>query len=131
MMPLDSKGVNMKSWFNSSELAGLPGLPSSSRAILLKAKRENWKWRKHKGLGGGKDFHYTALPDEARAALIAESVGTKKTASIPRKASTPLNKQDLAHAVRELNRIQEKQGTLLEEGKRILTAILCTLDVKS
>ena len=120
----------MKSWFNSTELSGLPGLPSTQRGVLQKAKRENWKWRSHKGLGGGKDFHYTALPDEARAALLAESVDTKKTAPKSRKAPPPLNKQDLAHAVRELSRMQEKQGVLLEEGRRIVSTILCALETE-
>lgn len=48
-------------WFNSKELAGQPGLPTSAKGVLEKAKRENWKSRKHKGHGGGKDYHFSSL----------------------------------------------------------------------
>lgn len=121
----------MKKWFNSSSLTGLPGLPGSSRAILLKAKRENWKWRKHKGLGGGKEFHYSSLPDETRAHLAAAEMKAKasKAPSSPRSSKVhQLSAADLRHALRELSRIQEKQEALLVEGKRLVASIVSSID---
>lgn len=118
----------MKSWFNSSELAGLPGLPTSSRAVLIKAKREHWKSRKHSGRGGGRDFHYSALPEETRACLAARVIELKTAPASTRKPANPVNKIDIAHAVRELILLHEKQERLLAEGKRLVVSILSALD---
>lgn len=120
----------MKSWFNARVLAGLPGLPGSSEAVLMKAKREGWKWRKHKGRGGGKDFHYSSLPDETRAHLASVSLESKIAQDLqprrPRQTSQ-LSVTDLNHALRELERIQERQEALLAEGKRLIGSILASV----
>lgn len=120
----------MKSWFNSSELVGLPGMPTTASSILRKAKRENWKSRKHTGLGGGNDYHITALPDETRAALTArfmEYATPKPGSSKPVKRIKSL---DISTALKELSRLQTKQEALQTESKRLLDSIIsiCELD---
>ncbi|MGD9949880.1 MAG: Mu transposase C-terminal domain-containing protein [Desulfobulbus sp.] len=59
----------MKQWFKSSELASLPGLPSSIPGILKKAKKEHWMARYSQGQGGGKEYHLSSFPAETQAAL--------------------------------------------------------------
>ena len=120
----------MKSWFNAPQLAGLPGMPGSHEGVLHKARRENWRWRKHKGLGGGKDFHYSSLPDETRACLAAADMEAKASkAPLPPRSPKvhQLSTVDLRHALRELSLIQEKQETLLAEGRRLVSSITLIL----
>lgn len=64
----------MKEWFTAREIAelGLPGLPTSERAVQLRAVRENWPGRDRAGRGGGKEHPLSALPGGARAAYVAQ-----------------------------------------------------------
>ncbi|MDT0496487.1 DNA-binding protein [Algiphilus sp. W345] len=63
--------VPPKQWFNARELAErcLPGMPETERGIQIKAEREHWTFRKHRGLGGGRDYHIRNLPSSVREAL--------------------------------------------------------------
>ncbi|MCL2791429.1 MAG: Mu transposase C-terminal domain-containing protein, partial [Desulfobulbus sp.] len=63
----------MKSWFTTSDLAGLPGLPSSIPGILKKAKKEHWIAKYRQGQGGGKEYHLDSLPAATQAALHFKS----------------------------------------------------------
>ena len=64
-------------WFTAAELAklSLPGLPSAStpdgarRVISRQAQKECWQSRERTGRGGGREYHVSSLPDEARKAL--------------------------------------------------------------
>lgn len=66
-----------KEWFTIPELAAakLPGLPATERGLLNIALRQGWRspgrCRKADGRegGGGWQYHYTVLPDTARAKL--------------------------------------------------------------
>lgn len=58
----------MKEWFSTSELAGLPGLPKTERAILLKAEKNSWK-SQPKSKGKGNEFHFSCLPVETQQHL--------------------------------------------------------------
>lgn len=48
----------------------LPGLPGTPQNVAAKAKRECWQSRKNTGKGGGLEYHYSSLPDRARAAYL-------------------------------------------------------------
>jgi putative transposase len=63
----------MRDWYSAQELAGLPGLPRTDSAVMRLAKKDGWPTRK-KAQGKGYEYPLSALPDAARAALIAESV---------------------------------------------------------
>lgn len=64
----------MTACFAANELAGLPGMPGTARAIQLRAKREGWEARKRAGRGGGLEYNLTSLPAETREALLNQTI---------------------------------------------------------
>lgn len=64
-----------KQYFSASELAGLPGLPSTKRRVNALALREAWPARDRAGRGGGREYPFAALPVEARDALARSLLG--------------------------------------------------------
>lgn len=65
----------MKEWYSIKELIDLKlsDLPLSHQGILRKAKREGWKSRPRKGLGGGKEYHISSLPYENQKSLKTDN----------------------------------------------------------
>ena len=66
----------MKEWFTAAELADakLPGLPASLRGINDVAMRCGWRLdtkraRKLAAVGGGYEYHYSLLPQDARSKI--------------------------------------------------------------
>ncbi len=70
----------MIEWRTAADWAelGLPELPSTTQNITARAKRENWQRRERVGRGGGFEYHYSSLPDKARAAYILRHSAPKK-----------------------------------------------------
>ena len=64
----------MKEWYSAKELAGLPGVPGTERAIQIGAEKQQWQSRPRAGKGGGREYHLTSLPEETRTHLLTESV---------------------------------------------------------
>lgn len=64
--------TNQLGWFTARELAGLPGMPGTERAIQIRGKTE-WNGRKR---AGSKAIEYCLvdLPAETQAELLARSV---------------------------------------------------------
>jgi len=75
--------TEMKTHYTARELAGLSGMPSTERAIQIKATRENWPFQKRSGRGGGREYPLTCLPAETRAALFASNATTESTSENP------------------------------------------------
>jgi len=80
----------MIEWFTPAELAdlGYPGLPTTERAIQIKAKREIWQSRRNAAgellarhrrgtRGGGFEYHYSLLPALVQAELVHKSTSEK------------------------------------------------------
>jgi putative transposase len=67
----------MKEWWTANELSDLklPGLPQTERGVQTRADAENWKSRPREGRGGGKEYHYSALPTAAQIALTLKELG--------------------------------------------------------
>lgn len=69
-----------RQFFTAAELAdlALPAMPATKAGVLIRANTENWRapeaagvmWRPRIGKGGGTEFHYTLLPNEAIAKLL-------------------------------------------------------------
>ena len=85
----------MKTHYAAKELAGLPGLPGTERAIQIMAGRENWSWQKRAGRGGGREYALSALPAAtqnhlAKQALVATAPvpATTAAADLPAVRST-------------------------------------------
>lgn len=60
-------------YYTAKELAGLPGLPGTERAIQIRAKREAWESRDRTGRGGGREYALSSLPEETRKALAGRN----------------------------------------------------------
>jgi len=65
----------MRNWYSARELAGLPGMPGTERAIQIKAKREHWEGQARLG-SKAIEYSFAMLPEKTKAALIAAAVTT-------------------------------------------------------
>jgi putative transposase len=65
----------MTEWFTSTQLAGLPGLPTTDRAVRIKANKEHWESRARE-VGKGVEYRITSLPTETRAHLAKQAAAT-------------------------------------------------------
>ena len=121
----------MKTWFSPTQLKSLPGMPTCQSSVNNKAKRENWKSRPRKGLGGGKEYSYRSLPEETRIALAAKELEEKNAAnpSMAKKQVRQLNKGEVRLVVRELLLLHDRQQALITEGRRLLLAITEALSI--
>lgn len=79
----------MKSWYSVSELVGLPGLPSTDRAIQIRAKRDHWKSQPRAGRGGGREYAFLSLPAETQDYLIRTSQTATALTVLPTGEETP------------------------------------------
>lgn len=70
------------SWLSAPALAGLPGLPTTRRRVLEKAKAEGWTARPRVGQGrNGFEYLISDLPVETQQALAAKAAGAVKPAA--------------------------------------------------
>lgn len=60
-------------WYNSKEIAGLPGVPDTRQNVKIKAKREDWESRMRNKKGGGVEYHINSLPEITQKHLIAQN----------------------------------------------------------
>ncbi|WP_095157154.1 Mu transposase C-terminal domain-containing protein [Pseudomonas sp. Irchel 3E13] len=63
---------NQLGWFTARELAGLPGMPGTERAIQIRAKAD-WQGRKRAG-SKATEYCLVDLPPETQAAILSKSV---------------------------------------------------------
>ncbi|OWW14838.1 transposase, partial [Klebsiella variicola] len=105
----------------------LPGLPSTSRNIRERAKKEGWQAQKRQGVGGGCAYHVDSLPDEAQTVLrekIYQQVLSSKTNTMHAHASKcgeakprkelALIRQCPALLEREVNSLTDKQKEIAD-----------------
>lgn len=64
--------MSTEHFYTAKQLAGLPGMPGTERAIQIMANREHWPSRQRAGRGGGKEYAESALPGETRKSLKAQ-----------------------------------------------------------
>lgn len=65
--------MKSKEWFQTAELAGLPGMPTTTAGVTNKAKTDHWKKRKAVGVKGRAfEYHIDSLPLEVRMFLGEE-----------------------------------------------------------
>lgn len=76
----------MKLFYTVRELQGLSGLPTTIRAIQIKAVTDNWRHQPRGGKGGAREYHIDSLPKETQTALRI-SYGKKAAASIANNAT--------------------------------------------
>jgi len=68
-----------KEWFTASELAGLPGMPATDRAIRIRADKQGWQTRPRRS-GKGSEYHIHSLPGETRRELAEQAVSQQTLA---------------------------------------------------
>ncbi|MBV5328509.1 MAG: hypothetical protein JZU65_12890, partial [Chlorobium sp.] len=81
----------MKNYYSTTELAGLPGMPGTDRAIRDLSDREAWPNQKRAGRGGGKEYALSALPEATQRHLTKSALSratkeqpvAKVTAPVP------------------------------------------------
>lgn len=71
----------MKQWYSASELAGLPGMPSTARAIQIRAKKE-WQGRKRVGTKA-MEYDLASLPAPTQQALITSALAQAPVTPVP------------------------------------------------
>lgn len=110
--------------YTAAELAGLPGMPASARAVRARAEREGWPCALVTRRGGPtRVYSLTALPLEAQEALARQAVRIVTT----RESSTP---EDLVEAApeayvqiaQERARLTRAVAELLARGVPVLKA---------
>ncbi len=81
----------------------------SKQAVSYRSRKESWPAQKRKGKGGGKAFQLCSLPEDVRAALVAEvargSVAAEECSALELSKSAPLAKRSLAPAPKVANQI--------------------------
>ncbi|ROO28226.1 transposase domain-containing protein [Salinisphaera orenii] len=80
--------IGEQQWFSAADLAGLPGMPGSTRGVNKAAAREGWSSRKRRK-GKGYEYAFDDLPAETQAAILKHSC-----AASPQGAALPA---DTAH----------------------------------
>ncbi|PWR23385.1 Mu transposase C-terminal domain-containing protein [Zavarzinia compransoris] len=74
----------MKEWLSVTEIAALalPGLPSTDRGIRKYAKQNQWAAKERSDLGGGREYHVSALPAAAREELRRRALASERRAEV-------------------------------------------------
>ncbi|EOD9000823.1 Mu transposase C-terminal domain-containing protein [Enterobacter hormaechei] len=121
--------MSIKTHFSAEELAqmSLPGLPSTSRNIRERAKKEGWSSQKRTGAGGGCTYHVDSLPEEAKKVLLEKiyqsvlatksnepSVRASKCGEAKPRKELALIRQCPALLDREVNSLTEKQKQIAD-----------------
>jgi len=101
----------MRSSYIASELAGLPGLPGTERAIQLRAKREKWVGQQRAG-SKATEYAFASLPEGTQRALISNSMPTQAPEEAPKELATAPSRD------------QVFASQLSEEQRSVMTARL-------
>ncbi len=99
--------TNQLGWFTARELAGLPGMPGTERAVQIRGKAD-WQGRKRNG-SKATEYSLAVLPPETQAAILARSVA-ESSVSLP----VELCAQDVVqHDAKTSSHLNEKQRSVM------------------
>jgi len=88
--------TKLKAWFSVSELRGLPGMPETTRGVLLRTRQHSYESRKRR-FGKGLEYAFKSLPavtqDHLRAGAVAV-IGA--TPAAPQAPATVVSLHDAA-----------------------------------
>ncbi|AYC32733.1 transposase [Pseudomonas cavernae] len=71
----------MNSWYTAQELAGLPGLPTTPRAIRSLAQRTGWSSQRRIG-SKASEYAFASLPAETQQSLLSKTVGAANSPEV-------------------------------------------------
>ncbi|MCE8004260.1 transposase domain-containing protein [Billgrantia ethanolica] len=103
-------------WFTAQELAGLPGMPTSERAILDRGKAGEIERRK-KQKGKGWEYSFSSLPVETQAALLKQQKPAPAPIPRPRNNAGPIDRESLWDSY------ERKPQSIKDEAARRLQAL--------
>lgn len=115
-------------WFTVQELVGTTGMPSTQRAIQIKAQREGWEGQRRLG-SKAIEYNIRVLPVETQQALLTRQVREVTQAAEPIDASVPSVPAKLTRALRlvpgkdELNHRQR----LVRDARQLLINLIKTI----
>lgn len=120
-----------KEWYSSTELAGLPGLPKTERAILIKAQKLSWL-SQPKSKGKGLEYHISSLPAETlqhltqaqQAPTSAQLVVAEVEASIKREEQRLNQKKRVVaeQSLSELAALSAEKRTIVEAKLAVIAS---------
>lgn len=120
-----------KEWYSSTELAGLPGLPKTERAILIKAQKLAWA-SQPKCKGKGLEYHISSLPAETvqhlaqaqQAPTSAQLVVAEVEASIKREEQRLNQKKRVVaeQSLSELAALSAEKRTIVEAKLAVIAS---------
>lgn len=99
--------TNHLGWFTARELAGLPGMPSTERAIQIRGKAD-WQGRKRIG-SKAIEYCLTTLPAETQAAILARSVSESSGSQEVKPSAQETDQRDAQGS----SRLNEKQRAVM------------------
>ena len=119
----------LKSHFSAQELADLEldSLPKTKKAILDKAKRENWTSKPRQGKGGGYEYSLNSLPQETQAELILKNSEKSAVEISDRSEATAPQRKELNYLPevfwRAYDRVTQKQKDKAESRFKAVCAV--------
>ena len=123
--------INLENkWFIPIELIGIANLPKTKRSINRLAKTNNWHpKRRRKGRGGGWEYHISALPEEAQAAILLKvRLSPVKSQLKPsKKAAADQKSKYSSEFLWEL--WERKPNKIRQTAKERLDIVLATMDM--
>lgn len=102
-------------WQAASVLAGLPGMPNTKSGVIRRASREAWRSRPRKGRGGGREYHFFALPVATQKALVEASIRQGPGSTV----GTPPRSAPTASLTQRQRACMEARAAILMEAERI------------
>lgn len=119
----------LKSHFSAQELADLEldSLPKTKKAILDKAKRENWTSKPRQGKGGGYEYSLNSLPQETQAELILKNSEKSAVEISERSEATAPQRKELNYLPevfwRAYDRVTQKRKDKAESRFKAVCAV--------
>ncbi|KPA90633.1 integrase family protein [Pseudomonas asplenii] len=98
---------NQLGWFTARELAGLPGMPGTERAIQIRGKAD-WEGRKRAGTKAI-EYRFADLPGETQAAILARSVAQRSDDDQPVGSALETDER----SEKTSSRLNDKQRTVM------------------
>ncbi len=121
----------MKNWFSAAELAGIPGMPKTERAVLLRASKQNWE-QQPKSKGKGVEFSINSLPTETVEYLNSDKESAVSSNQISKQFAELIDADSKSQArkkQRESEKVLQELSALPEEKQNLAQAKICVLRV--
>lgn len=107
-----------REWLTASELAGMPGMPGTVRAIQIRAKGQQWRSRPRTGRGGGFEYHVTSFPKATRDYLLRQA-----TAKVAAKLQVVETLPTPAEERRRVGELSDRQRETMQARLYVLSLI--------